>query len=79
MEFSQKYNSPGLNNFLGSDIYEINYKRVGLLLNKVYLIKVPLLGNFFFDKRGVSLTVFEWKKISLRINVQDLNLVQDPY
>ena len=42
MEFSQKYNSPGLNNCLGSDIYEIINKRVGLLLNKVYLIKVPL-------------------------------------
>ena len=42
MEFLQKLNSPGPNNCLGSDIYEIINKRVGLLLNKVYLIKVPL-------------------------------------
>ena len=63
MEFLQKLNSPEPNNCLGSDIYEIINKRVGLLLNKVYLIKVPLWKKKF-DKRGVQLTVFEWEKKS---------------
>ena len=44
----QKHNRIGCNNCLSSDISENFNKRVGLLLNKEYLIIVPVCKKNFF-------------------------------